>query len=62
LARSSAIREIVDASNVFWKPQERGAHPWPILNRRIMRGQPPDRAGAMRIAQAIYTDIRNSHD
>jgi ATP-dependent Lon protease len=24
--------------------------------------EPPDRAGAMRIAQAIYADIRNSHD
>jgi ATP-dependent Lon protease len=55
----------IDASNVFWVATANDAAriPEPILNRmNVYEIDPPDRAGAMRIAQAIYADIRNSHD
>jgi len=55
----------IDASNVFWVATANDAAriPEPILNRmNVYAIEAPDRAGAMRIAQAIYADIRNSHD
>jgi len=55
----------IDASNAFWVATANDAAriPEPILNRmNVYEIQPPDRAGAMQIAQAIYADIRGSHD
>jgi ATP-dependent Lon protease len=37
--------------------------PEPILNRvNIYEIEPPDREGALRIAQSIYSEIRGGHD
>jgi len=55
----------IDASNAFWVATANHAVriPDPILNRmNVYEIDPPDHEGAMRIAQAIYDDIRGSHD
>lgn len=55
----------IDASNVFWVATANDAAriPDPILNRmNVYEIEAPDRQGAMRIAQAIYAEIRGSHD
>ena len=55
----------IDASSVFWVATANDAAriPEPILNRmNVYEIDAPDREGAMRIAQSIYADIRNSHD
>lgn len=55
----------IDASSVFWVATANDAAriPEPILNRmNVYEIDPPDRAGARRIAQAIYREIRDSHD
>ena len=55
----------IDASNAFWVATANDAVriPEPILNRmNVYEIDAPDRDGAMKIAQAIYAEIRNSHD
>ena len=55
----------IDASNAFWVATANDAAriPDPILNRmNVYEIQAPDREGAMKIAQAIYAEIRGSHD
>jgi ATP-dependent Lon protease len=55
----------IDASNVFWVATANDAAriPEPILNRmNVYEIAPPDRDGALRIAQSIYAEIRGSHD
>ncbi|MCX7893253.1 MAG: AAA family ATPase [Burkholderiales bacterium] len=55
----------IDASGVMWiaTANEGARIPEPILNRmNVYHIEPPDRDGAMRIAQSIYADIRGSHD
>jgi ATP-dependent Lon protease len=55
----------IDASSVMWiaTANEGARIPEPILNRmNVYHIEPPDRDGAMRIAQSIYADIRESHD
>jgi len=55
----------IDASSVMWiaTANEGARIPEPILNRmNVYHIEPPDREGAMRIAQSIYADIRGSHD
>jgi ATP-dependent Lon protease len=55
----------IDASSVFWVATANDAAriPDPILNRmNVYEIEPPDHAGAIRIAQAIYAEIRNAHD
>ena len=55
----------IDASNVFWVATANDAAriPEPILNRmNVYEIDPPDRDGALRIAQSIYAEIRGSHD
>jgi ATP-dependent Lon protease len=55
----------IDASGVFWVATANDAAriPDPILNRmNVYEIDAPDRAGAMKIAQAIYAEIRNAHD
>jgi ATP-dependent Lon protease len=55
----------IDASSVMWiaTANEGARIPEPILNRmNVYHIEPPDRDGAMRIAQSIYDDIRGSHD
>jgi ATP-dependent Lon protease len=55
----------IDASNVFWVATANDAAriPEPILNRmNVYEIDPPDREGALRIAQSIYGEIRGSHD
>ncbi len=55
----------IDASSVFWVATANAAAriPEPILNRmNVYEIDPPDHAGALRIAQSIYREIRDSHD
>ena len=55
----------VDASGVVWIATANDAShiPEPILNRvNVYEIEAPDHAGARRIAQAIYTEIRSEHD
>jgi ATP-dependent Lon protease len=55
----------IDATGVFWIATANDAAriPEPILNRmNVYEIDPPDREGAMKIAQSIYAEIRNAHD
>ncbi len=55
----------IDASSVYWIATANDASriPEPILNRvNVYEIERPDHAGAIRIAQAIYREIRDSHD
>ncbi len=55
----------IDAGDAVWiATANDGARiPEPILNRmNVYHIEPPDRDGALRIAQAIYSDIRNSRE
>jgi ATP-dependent Lon protease len=55
----------IDASNVLWVATANDAAriPEPILNRmNVYEIDPPDRDGALTIAQSIYAEIRDSHD
>ena len=55
----------VDASGVVWvaTANDGSRIPEPILNRmNVYEIAPPDGDGARRIAHAIYTEIRSSHD
>jgi len=55
----------IDASGAVWFATANDASriPEPILNRmNVYEISPPDLAGAMRIAQTIYCEIRNRHD
>ena len=55
----------IDAGDAVWIATANDAAriPEPILNRmNVYHIEPPDRDGAMRIAQAIYSDIRNSRE
>jgi len=55
----------IDASSVVWiaTANEAGRIPEPILNRmNVYEIDPPDPAGARRIAQSIYSEIRGTHD
>lgn len=55
----------IDASSVFWIATANDASriPEPILNRvNVYEIERPDHGGAIRIAQAIYREIRDSHD
>lgn len=55
----------IDAASVFWvaTANETARIPEPILNRmNVYEIDAPDRAGAIRIAQSIYREIRDSHD
>ena len=54
----------IDAGNVIWIATANEAHaiPEPLLNRmNVCEIEPPDAAGARRIAQTIYDEIRTSH-
>ncbi|NIG07461.1 AAA family ATPase, partial [Burkholderia sp. Tr-849] len=54
----------IDAGNVIWIATANEAHaiPEPLLNRmNVYEIEPPDAAGARRIAQTIYDEIRTSH-
>ncbi|TMG77464.1 MAG: AAA family ATPase [Betaproteobacteria bacterium] len=55
----------IDASGVVWiaTANENSKIPDPILNRmNVYEIESPDRNGSARIAQAIYGEIRGSHD
>jgi ATP-dependent Lon protease len=55
----------IDASSVMWiaTANEDASIPEPILNRmNVYHIEPPDHAGSVRIARAIYREIRDSHD
>ena len=55
----------INASSVVWIATANDASriPDPILNRvNVYEIEPPDHDGARRIAQALYSEIRNSHD
>lgn len=55
----------IDAGDAVWiaTANDMTRIPEPILNRmNVYHIEPPDRDGATRIAQAIYGDIRNSHE
>jgi ATP-dependent Lon protease len=55
----------IDASSVFWiaTANDVSRIPEPLLNRmNVYEIESPDREAAVRIAQAIYREIRNSHD
>lgn len=55
----------IDASSVFWvaTANEGARIPEPILNRmNVYEIDPPDYDGSVRIAAALYAEIRNSHD
>jgi ATP-dependent Lon protease len=55
----------IDASGVFWVATANDASriPEPILNRmNVYEIDPPDRSGALKIAQSIYAEIRSAHD
>jgi ATP-dependent Lon protease len=55
----------IDAASVFWVATANNASriPEPILNRmNVYEIEAPDREGALRIAESIYREIRNSHD
>ena len=55
----------IDASALVWIATANDAAkiPEPILNRmNVYEIEPPDRDGAARIAQSIYSDARCSHD
>lgn len=72
LEHDTAIRFIdefvevpIDASSVFWIATANDASriPDPILNRmNVYEIESPDHEAAIRIAQSIYCEIRNSHD
>jgi len=54
----------IDAGDVVWvaTANDMSAIPEPILNRmNVYEIDPPDRDGAMRIAQGIYTQLRQEH-
>ena len=54
----------IDAGNVIWIATANEAHaiPEPLLNRmNVYEIEPPGAAGARRIAQTIYDEIRTSH-
>lgn len=54
----------IDAGNVIWiaTANDAQAIPEPILNRmNVYEIEPPDAAGARRIARAIYGEIREAH-
>lgn len=54
----------IDASQVLWiaTANDESSLPEPILNRmNVYAIEPPDCAGAMKIAHAIYTDILSQH-
>jgi ATP-dependent Lon protease len=55
----------IDASGTVWlaTANDAGRIPEPVLNRMaVYEIDPPDEAGARRIAQTIYSEIRNGHD
>jgi len=55
----------INASSVVWIATANDASriPDPILNRvNVYEISPPDHDGARRIAQALYSEIRNGHD
>src|SRR5256884_9531582 len=55
----------IDASGVVWiaTANDESRIPDPILNRmNVYEIESPDRNGSARIAQAIYGEIRGSHD
>jgi ATP-dependent Lon protease len=55
----------IDASGAVWLATANDASriPEPVLNRMaVYEIEPPDEAGARRIAQTIYSEIRNGHD
>lgn len=55
----------IDASNVVWiaTANDEAKIPEPILNRmNVYKIDAPDQAGAMRIGQSIYNEIRTTHD
>jgi ATP-dependent Lon protease len=55
----------IDTSDAVWIATANDAAriPDPILNRmNVYHIEPPDHAGAMRIALNVYAEIRNSHD
>lgn len=55
----------IDASSVMWiaTANEEARIPEPILNRmNVYHIEPPDHDGSIRIARAIYREIRESHD
>jgi len=55
----------IDASGAVWLATANDAAriPEPVLNRMaVYEIDPPDEAGARRIAQTIYSEIRNGHD
>jgi ATP-dependent Lon protease len=55
----------IDASSVFWVATANDAAriPEPILNRmNVYEIDAPDREGALKIALAIYAEIRKAHD
>lgn len=54
----------IDAGNVIWVATANDAQaiPEPLLDRlSVYEIAPPDAAGARRIAQTIYDEIRNAH-
>lgn len=55
----------IDAADAVWiaTANDESRIPEPILNRmNVYHIEPPDHDGAMHIAQAVYGDIRNSHE
>jgi ATP-dependent Lon protease len=55
----------IDASGAVWLATANDASriPEPILNRMaVYEIEPPDEAGARRIAQTLYSEFRNGHD
>jgi ATP-dependent Lon protease len=55
----------INASSVFWvaTANEGARIPEPILNRmNVYEIDPPDYDGSVRIAAALYAEIRNAHD
>ncbi|HUQ75122.1 MAG TPA: AAA family ATPase [Burkholderiales bacterium] len=55
----------IDASGAVWLATANDASriPEPLLNRMaVYEIEPPDEAGARRIAKTIYSEVRNAHD
>jgi ATP-dependent Lon protease len=55
----------IDASGAVWLATANDASriPDPLVNRlTVYEIEPPDEAGSMRIADIIYSEVRNSHD